>query len=162
MSLPWYVTVTLFLLSPAYAILVRDKVWPRIADWWSTRSKSRLRLRISKLERRLSDAEVLPLHSDAEDNLFQGVHSILILVGMGTHLIIATLFGIASAFSGIVKEAYGDSVMTRVDLAFLATIMFNFLFLLALAHAHRRYWEPRSKDWRDDIQQELVKLRSKL
>ncbi len=71
MSMPWYITVALFLLSPVYAILVRDKVWPRFQDRLAKRNLKSLQERILKLERELEEAlKVEPFDSFQHTVLF--------------------------------------------------------------------------------------------
>jgi hypothetical protein len=45
-SMPWYISLFLFLLSPAYATLVKDRLWLRIQDRWASRSVRSLKRRI--------------------------------------------------------------------------------------------------------------------
>ena len=65
--MPWYIVLLLFLLAPVYAIVVRDRLWPKIANSWSTRSRSKTEARITKLEQQLTDIEHLPLLTEFED-----------------------------------------------------------------------------------------------
>lgn len=162
MSLPWYVTVILFLLSPAYAIVVRDRLWPRIQDWWAARSKHRLRLRISKLESQLAAAELLTAHTGFESYVFHGLQGILILVGMGAHVLISVVFGISAIFREPIVTAYGSRRMVEVELVVLAAIFVNWGFLFLLVTRLRRYSQPRSEQWRKITRAEIKALQGKL
>lgn len=69
--MPWYITLVLFVLSPGYTILVRDKVWPRFQDRLAKRNLKSLQERILKLERDLEEAlKVEPFDSFQHTVLF--------------------------------------------------------------------------------------------
>jgi hypothetical protein len=162
MSLPWYVTVFLFLLSPVYAIVVRDKLWPRIQDRLATRSQEKLRKRIAVLGTSLSKAELLPLHTDVEHHLFTGIQAVLLLIGMGVHLIIGTLFFLMTTLRTVLLKTYGMTVVVEEEFVFLAFLIVNMLFLLVTVYGVRSYSQPRSEKWRARVQHEITVLRSKL
>jgi hypothetical protein len=162
MSLPWYVTVILFLLSPVYAILVRDRLWPRIQDWWATRSKHQLRIRITKLESQLAAGELLTAHTDFESNVFKGVQGIVVLIGMAAHVIIGTLFGLSAVFREAIVATYGSNKLLQVELVVLAAIVVNWVFLFLLVTGLRRYSQPRSEEWRAITRSEIKALQARL
>jgi len=162
MSMPWYVTVVLFILSPVYAILFRERVWPRIQDWWATRSKHRLLLRIGKLERRLAAAELLPAHTEFESEVFQATYFLFLAIGNGFHFLISALFGFFAIFRRDIIQRYGITTTLRIELVFLAALVVNAVVMVAMATRTRPYWEPRSQKWRTTTSAEIENLRAKL
>ena len=59
-SMPWYITLVLFLVAPVYAMAVRDYVSPKIKDWWAARSNATLRTRIETLQKSMGNPEFGP------------------------------------------------------------------------------------------------------
>src|SRR5580704_14660769 len=56
-------------------------LWPRVADWWASRSQARLRKRIEKLEALLAEFESLPLLTEFEEVMLIAVCVIFRLMG---------------------------------------------------------------------------------
>jgi len=162
MSMPWYLTLGLFLLAPVYTILVRDKLWPKLQDSWAARSKHRLRIRISKLEARLASAELLPLHTEVEHYMFQGIHGAVLLSGLGVHITLATMFFVVGVFRSVILQAYGSDTMVKLELVFLGAVILNGLFLVGIANFLSHYWQPRSEKWRASLRDEISTLQVKL
>jgi hypothetical protein len=53
-SMPWYLTLILFALSPLYANWFRDHLWTKLRDWWAARSVRSLCARIAEVEELLA------------------------------------------------------------------------------------------------------------
>jgi hypothetical protein len=159
MSLPWYVTLCLFLLAPVYTILVRDKLWPRLQDWWASRSQNKIQERITKLEQRLSEAEKLTPHTQVEYMLFFGLEQICFLVPFGVHLIFSALVAPLMLFKPPLLSEYN---MITLQLIFLSVILINGLILIGTTYHWRSYRLPRSEEWRESTRKEIAALRSKL
>jgi hypothetical protein len=49
-SMPWYVALLLFLLAPVYTIVVRERLWPKVQDWWAGRSIRTIQRQIDSLK----------------------------------------------------------------------------------------------------------------
>ena len=58
-SMPWYITAFLFLLSPVWASLVNDRLRPKLSDWWAARSKNELERQICFLQQELKAPETV-------------------------------------------------------------------------------------------------------
>ena len=117
--MPWYIAAILFLLSPVYTILVRDKFWPRLRDWWATRSNKALLKRIETLEKGLTNAQSLPLLTEVEDQLLLALQRTRISIGMAVHLIIGCLLVPLVVFAKSLGSAVGFVPFTVAECAFL-------------------------------------------
>jgi hypothetical protein len=53
MSLPWYITIGLFVLSPLYAVIVHDFALPRLRIWLAGRSVASSCKRVKKLKKEI-------------------------------------------------------------------------------------------------------------
>jgi hypothetical protein len=88
MSMPWYITLGLFVLGPLYAMLIRDILWRRIQGWWANRSISNSQERITRLKADLERyRDVVPLSLFEDEILF-----IFQYGGLTTTSIVLTLF----------------------------------------------------------------------
>jgi hypothetical protein len=82
--MPWQIALTvsliLFLLAPFFRKWVDLVVWPGIADWWATRSRSKTQERIDKLQGVLSQIESMPLLTEFEDAVIRGLGGLTMLL----------------------------------------------------------------------------------
>jgi hypothetical protein len=85
---PWYVTISLFLLSPLYATQIRDKLLPRVQDWWAARSKRTIQRQIAKLEKQLNRPQTF---DDIVLRLFNYGLSAVALISFGLLAIVGAM-----------------------------------------------------------------------
>ena len=83
--MPWYIAIGLFLCSPAYALLVREKILPRLQDWWAKRSKRTLQARIARLKR------VQLFHPEPTQLLIWGLQRLFLVFAMFICVIVGML-----------------------------------------------------------------------
>lgn len=110
--MPWYVAVPLalflFLLAPFFRKWVDVVLWPKIANWWASRSRLTLQKRILKLEATLTRVEALPTLGEFEDLVLRSINGIVALLVI-IPLLAAMAYVIAfcdPAFSLIPKDWY--------------------------------------------------------
>src|SRR6185295_7227138 len=118
--MPWYITLSitilLFLLAPFFRKWVDLVIWPRIADWWASRSQEKLKTRIAKLEARLLRISSLSPLTDFEDFI------LWTLMGLVTLLVMVPLFGVTIlAWSGLVDKVLSDRYLPILVLGFVLT-----------------------------------------
>lgn len=133
-------------------------LWPKIVDLWASHSNARLLPLIGILERQLVEAEKLPLLSEAEDIVLDGIARIYTLVGSGTHFVVGI---------GTVILIYFGKIFVPYFYLLLFAFCWSVLGINAwLTGAGRqkieKYRRPRSEEWRNHLRQEIAKLRSKL
>jgi hypothetical protein len=162
MSMPWYITVVLFLFSPAYAILVREKFWPRFQDWWASRSKRSLKARIETLERMLADAQELALLTEAEDAILQGIQWTYFSIGIAVHFIVSTIILTLTAFNPPLVAAFGSIRVYGSEATLLSIIIVNIAWTRGLTGLARKYRLPRTLKWRLATEVEIKLLQEKL
>ena len=110
--MPWYIAVPLalflFLIAPFFRKWVDVVLWPKIANWWASRSRLTLQKRILKLDATLTRVEALPTLGEFEQLVLRGINGVV-----GLLVIIPLLAAIAyviafsdPAFSPIPKDWY--------------------------------------------------------
>jgi hypothetical protein len=84
--MPWYIavpiTLVLFLLAPFFRKWVDLVLWPKLANWWVSRSRSKTERRIKRLESQLARIESLPLLTEFEKMVLSGFIGIYMIAGM--------------------------------------------------------------------------------
>jgi len=71
-----------FLLAPSFANGVDVVLWPRIANWWASRSRLTLQKRILKLEATLTRVEALPTLGEFEDLVLRSINGVVALLAL--------------------------------------------------------------------------------
>jgi hypothetical protein len=156
--MPWYLTLTLFFLAPVYTIVVRDKLWPRIQDWWATRSRSATEVRIQKLESLLAEIESLPLLTPFEDMVMKGLTGIIIfLMMMPTFaaLVYVTLFRPVELLPATLSELYRQVMI-------LLILLVDVLIGAGMQTALDRFRRYRSLEYRQALGKDIDHLRAGL
>ena len=77
--MPWYIAFALFLLSPVYSKWAAS-VWPKLEDWWASRSRSKTQQRIKNLHALLAWSEKLQPLTDFENAILSGLIGIVFLL----------------------------------------------------------------------------------
>jgi hypothetical protein len=161
-QMPWFVTLILFVLSPIYAIVVRDKLWPRVQDWWASRSARGLQERIAKLQQQLHDAETQPLLGEVQEEILLGLQRVYLLIGFSLYMLIGCFLIPVSVFSRSLEKLVGTAWTLGLSYFYLA-IAFITLFVTWLYwRGSKRYLRPRTLDGRMSLQKEIEELTAKL
>ncbi len=81
-----WLTIVLFVLTLPLSYFA---IWsyPRLENWWASRSRRSLQKRIAKLEWELVKLEALPLMSGIEEKLTTGITQIAFLISIGFHFV---------------------------------------------------------------------------
>lgn len=152
---------TLFLISPVYAILVRDWLWPRTLDLWARRSRSNLQGRLTTLEGILLDAEAVRRHTEFEERIFWALHGIILMASVGTQSIIGMAFGLFAVLRAN-SPTRGEPIQWMFEIGTLYFFVMNVLAVVVLSKKFERYRKPRSERWRKARREEISRLRSQL
>jgi|ERR1035437_254354 hypothetical protein len=154
--MPWYIALILFILAPAYTILVKDKLWPKLQDWWAGRSRASLQKRIQKLETALGRIDSLPVLTEFEDMVMRGLFGVLVLL---TILPPLALFAFLAAFtglnSGLALQTYSEIVFT------LLTFVFVFMGV-GIAQTLITFRQERSLAYRKTVRKHIDELQARL
>jgi hypothetical protein len=158
MSMPWYMTLVLFALSPLYTMLIRDKLWPKIADLLATRSRSKTIQRVKKLEAELSYAEQLPLLTDFEGIMLLCVQGLFLILACLCNSLAWILHVVTVNLSGP-AHALGYLLFEIGICTMLVGSSFGGMMLQSMAERHRR---SRITSYRESLHRSIEHLSTRL
>jgi hypothetical protein len=131
-------------------------LWPRLADWWASRSRSKTEQRIRKLEGALSRIESLPILSDYEDMVLRGLFGVLILLTILPPLgQVAYLMAFAGPMSLLGPQTFAEFVFG----------LWTFLFIamgIGMGQTIVKFRQERSSAYRATLRENIDKLKAGL
>jgi hypothetical protein len=90
--MPWYVSLSiaffLFLVAPFFRKWVDLVIWPKLSDWWSSRSIRTIQRQINKLEKQLKKPQIF---DDVVFRLFKSVLLAITFIAFGLVALVAAL-----------------------------------------------------------------------
>ena len=149
------ISLLLFLLAPFFRKWVDLVVWPRIADWWASRSQASIRKRIEKLETISATIELLAPLNEFEDLVLRCINGMVVLL---VFLPLLALFGYLMIFGDRQHPFKSDYRTTMLG---LLTFLYSFIGLLMLRFVERFRLE-RYVEYKTTLRNDIEALRTRL
>jgi hypothetical protein len=161
--MPWYIALTvslfLFLLAPFFRKWVDLVVWPKIADWWATRSRSKTQERIDKLHGVLCRIESLPLLTEFEEMVMRAFAGVTVLLMELPTLGFLAYLMVFSGYRPFVKGSVID--LGSIILLALLLLLFD-LMAIGVARALDKFRRERSSEYRQFLKVNIEELKGRL
>jgi hypothetical protein len=160
--MPWYfallTTLFLFLLAPFFRKWVDLVIWPRIADWWASRSRVALEKRVLKLEAILTRIEPLPILTEFENLVLRSINGIF---GMLTMMPIIALVAYIGVFSEpTLLLSFPKDWRRQIVLLLLAVLVG--LIGIGMGRFIDQFCRERSSEYKTSIRDDINALRARL
>ena len=155
--MPWQIalplTLFLFVVAPFFRKWIDLVVWPKLADWWASRSRSTIEKRITKLERLLAQIEPLPSLTDFEDIVLRG------LAGIIAYIMIIPLLA-EVAYQSFYPSQWAANTSGQLILFLVVTIFL--LVGIGMQTAIDKFRRHRLLKYRELLRKDIDRLRAVL
>jgi hypothetical protein len=146
----------LALLLAVPLAVIANLLTPRVRDWYSTSSRSRIRKRLTEIESRLHVAESSWTFTPGEFASYRAHYDTIRIISSGVHGgCSAILFGTA-AYARFFQK---DQVF-GIELVAFSTFVSNLIYYIGFLRTYRCNREQHTRIGREELKQELERLQS--